>query len=81
MIHMSLHGRYMQHIKKIQMMLHQMNFDRYLEVNTKGGMIYVPNFHWKCYLGMYGSIFNTLPHIHLDTYVIFQYPINIEPSY
>jgi len=48
MIHMCLHGRYMQHIKKIQMMLNQMNFDRYLEVNTKGGMIYVPNFHWKC---------------------------------
>jgi hypothetical protein len=65
MIHMCLHGKYMQDIKKIQMMLNHMNFDRYLEVNIKGSMIYVHNFHWKCYLLMYGSIFNTLPHIQL----------------
>jgi hypothetical protein len=57
----------MQDIKKIQMILNQMNFDRYLEVNTKGGMIYIHNFHRKCYLRMYGSIFNSLPHIQLDT--------------
>jgi hypothetical protein len=41
---MCLHGRYIQDIKKNQMMLKQMNFDRYLEVNTKGGMIYVIEF-------------------------------------